>query len=539
MFILFILVTSVAYFRLVDFQHILSHVTEESIPKLAVSGQVYSEVNNLTFMTENLTRANNEAALRISNQEIQRLISHLRTLASTYETDPYLLRQLDALELELSELSELVALRISYETQLSNQYEAMYALYEELLSIAARHAIETGQEDIFGWQLTLATVASDAGKIRIQNRIGPIRALSREIDTNINALKAVWRDKSGTMGIQITTLLSALDDTLNGDEGIANTRILQLQLRGRTLGRGNFLRNLILDYAQNAELEAGRVNRQVVIETQKTSQKVKQQIRIIGIAALITTIIIVSISYLLKVRVVNRLANLNRHVRALLQGRDSHLSLTGNDEITDIADTLDVFVSTVAEQNKMLLTMSMSDGLTGIPNRRAFDERIAMELATCKRHAWPLTVILLDVDYFKLYNDNYGHLEGDSCLVKLAHVLEKQKIRSTDFVCRYGGEEFAVLLPDTDPEGAEHFAKRIKDGVFSVEIPHEHSPISNRISVSLGVVVHYFTHEDTISAQTLLKIADDALYKAKQNGRNQYTLDVSGDIMLAKQQSAN
>lgn len=167
----------------------------------------------------------------------------------------------------------------------------------------------------------------------------------------------------------------------------------------------------------------------------------------------------------------------------------------------------------------LLEQFSRLDGLTEIPNRREFDRLYEREWLRAKRMKKPISLILLDVDYFKLYNDNYGHMEGDECLKKVADILEHSIRRPPDVVARYGGEEFVIILPETDKQGALQVAKKIKEKLNSAAIPHAHSRIANHITCSQGVASLIPT--PSVVARNLIDAADIALYQAKKTGRNQ------------------
>lgn len=172
----------------------------------------------------------------------------------------------------------------------------------------------------------------------------------------------------------------------------------------------------------------------------------------------------------------------------------------------------------LSQANADLLRLSRLDGLTEIANRRAFDEAFALAWKDTQRSQKPLAVIMLDVDAFKAYNDQYGHAAGDECLQKIAHVLMGALFRSHDLAARYGGEEFVVLLPDTDDAAAFHVAERMLAGVHELQLPHAGNPAAPVVTFSAGVaaVIPLLT----VSPQAVLKAADDALYAAKQVGRN-------------------
>ncbi|WP_373484029.1 diguanylate cyclase domain-containing protein [Acetobacterium sp.] len=163
------------------------------------------------------------------------------------------------------------------------------------------------------------------------------------------------------------------------------------------------------------------------------------------------------------------------------------------------------------------------DALTQIPNRRRFDEMLAIEIRKARRNNTPLSVIKIDIDYFKSYNEIYGHLEGDDCLREIAVALKKTLKRAGDLVARWEGEEFSCLLPDTNLKGATHVAENIRKAVLNLRIPHQSSPEAKFVTLSLGVATGIRTHENSgeDSFATLLDHAQAALIKAKEAGRNQ------------------
>ena len=161
----------------------------------------------------------------------------------------------------------------------------------------------------------------------------------------------------------------------------------------------------------------------------------------------------------------------------------------------------------------------MLDGLTKIPNRKKFNEVLEAEWHRSHRSGLPLSLLLLDIDFFKNFNDTYGHLEGDECLKKVAQNLRREIKRSTDMVARWGGEEFACILPETSQSGAKLIAEGLRRSVENLAIPHETSGVAQVVTISVGVAT--MVAEDHLVAEELVDQADKALYRAKQAGRNQ------------------
>lgn len=170
------------------------------------------------------------------------------------------------------------------------------------------------------------------------------------------------------------------------------------------------------------------------------------------------------------------------------------------------------------DQAMELQTQIFADGLTGIPNRRRFDEHMEGEFRRAKRAVTPLSVVMIDVDSFKDYNDNYGHQKGDECLILIAAALSRVLGRPCDLVARYGGEEFIAVLPSTNADGAWALAQTMRREIESLRIEHAYSKVAPYVTVSLGVITQIPAHNTAISH--MIGAADRALYQAKRNGRN-------------------
>lgn len=171
------------------------------------------------------------------------------------------------------------------------------------------------------------------------------------------------------------------------------------------------------------------------------------------------------------------------------------------------------------EANQKLKIASIMDGLTQIPNRRHFDETLKKEWQRHLRKQELLTVIICDIDFFKPYNDTYGHQTGDDCLKEVARTIQTSVFRPGDVVARYGGEEFVLILPDTNLKGAKEVAERARTAVEALKIPHQGSKISSHVTLSLGAAT--VIPDQNGSPHSLVELADQALYEAKKGGRNQ------------------
>ncbi len=197
------------------------------------------------------------------------------------------------------------------------------------------------------------------------------------------------------------------------------------------------------------------------------------------------------------------------------------------DAISRKSQDLELLVKTITEHSDTVedhwlnryeesAVTARTDALTGIANRRMLDETLAREWARARRHGEPLAMLVCDIDYFKLYNDHYGHQAGDGCLMEVARVLARHASRESDLAARYGGEEFVVLLPATSEEGATLVGQSIQKTVHRLMLPHEESPYGV-VTLSVGVTALVPDHDDE---SLLFAEGDRRLYLAKQRGRN-------------------
>ncbi len=215
---------------------------------------------------------------------------------------------------------------------------------------------------------------------------------------------------------------------------------------------------------------------------------------------------------------------------------DSNLSesLSMQYEKSQLVNSLSISNMELIHANEQLETMSMEDALTGLHNRRYFEMKLESEWKRDVRQRTVLSLMIIDIDYFKLYNDTYGHAEGDACLKEVARVLRSSLNRVTDMVARIGGEEFVVLLPGVDSENVQKVADQIQVRLEQAKLVHATSPLSDYVTMSIGIAS--VIPDKQATPLMLFKVADKALYKAKSQGRNKV---VVGEMEVLKSQQDN
>jgi len=227
--------------------------------------------------------------------------------------------------------------------------------------------------------------------------------------------------------------------------------------------------------------------------------------------------------YLMKKEIVKPLNRLVKHIVKIREdGTYIHSDLEERqDEIGTMAKEFNCLLEKLHEKNAELTLMARIDSLTGLSNRMDLEARFEKERAFSCREEKELSILMLDIDYFKKYNDTYGHVMGDEVLIAVADAIQSFGLRPHDYIARYGGEEFIVLLPETFISGAVVVAKRIIKNVEKLGIEHESTPLEKKIiSVSIGCVSTIARKEDT--QEYLINMADEALYTAKERGRDGY-----------------
>lgn len=199
------------------------------------------------------------------------------------------------------------------------------------------------------------------------------------------------------------------------------------------------------------------------------------------------------------------------------------IRVSGKDELNVLASEVNLMLDMIEGQVNDLTAQSMTDTLTGLPNRRAFDMRLALEFGRARRQEHPLSLLMLDVDFFKRFNDHYGHPAGDAALRVVSEVLCAACTRAVDLAARTGGEEFSVLLPNTPMDGAVDIALRIERLLAAKALPHADSDVGSHLTASIGIAT---IHAQDENAHALVGRADRALYAAKAQGRNRHACDL-------------
>ena len=520
--IIFIVVNSVIIYRFVGFQAILSQLTQETFPEITLSGMTYNKAQELSYLTERLVNSETQAFRRTTYQDIEETIQQISNFGLKKNEDLFLKTQLQVISKEFNNLNLLIEGRIQISTFMSVQEQKLLELHNLAIgTINKSNLTQVQREAAYLWAIEFSELINTAGKSLSMERLNPLRLLLIETEQKLDALSFKTKDLKFTKDLDAYSLTLELKKLLVYDNGLLPTRINELRSIGQSNGRGNFVRNLVYDYIAQVQFHAHELRQNVKKDIESTNQRIKVQTLVVALSAIFSTLFLIVVIYLLQKKIIKRLINLNNDVMLQSSGKKEKLKVEGNDEITDIVNSFNYFVEKIDEQSNRLHELSLTDGLTGIANRRALDKRLVTELQLGKRYRWPTSILILDVDCFKAFNDHYGHLAGDDSLKSVAETLIQCKQRDVDFVARFGGEEFVFILPDTDEKGAQLVANLVLKKVVGMKITHEWNTASRYLTVSIGIATTSL--DEDINDVELLERADKALFKAKKQGKNRYT----------------
>lgn len=518
LFVVFMLLTSFSYFQLNNVKTALDSTSKEAIPTIIAFDNIANKSAELVFYTEQLSSALTPPALRIAQQQITTEVQQISTLLGEANVDEIVLREYEALQFELNELSALVENRLEAKSTAAIAERQVYIMFDKAREMVAEHSA-SDQQLLANWFNSFSQLTISAGSLTGFSKLNEIRNARVSINELYAQIQVITRELPSKLASDAIAFNQRFSEIVLTENGLVETRVLQLRIEGRTNGRGNFTEKLVSDFARSLNFKSSIINEQILRNAEKEEQKISLQIRLVTLFFAVSIVLFVLIAWMLRLRVINRLVLLNQQVSEATN--TSELTITNTeDEITDIAKTFETYVKTIEEQQKDLSLLAMQDGLTSIPNRRSFDKELISNYNLAVRHNQPLSILIIDVDYFKTYNDTYGHGKGDEALIEIADVLQSTLKRDVDFVARYGGEEFVCLLPSCGLDGALAIAEKLRKAVSNLKIEHSQSTIGDYITISVGGATAVDFKDIEITPEALLECADRALYMAKERGRN-------------------
>jgi diguanylate cyclase (GGDEF)-like protein len=504
----FILLSYFTFTRLLSFETTLTDLSDKSLPNLIFISQLYSQSATLLESTELLSKSSSNASKRLAEQQLQVNLMNIRKGAKEIFANEFLDTQLNTIAMELDELAVLIEDRLQTFEDIKLLTAQMYRLHSQAINIKNQNSS--------AWILGFSQATVNVNRALNEKKLQPVRFLFNQLNKQLNELSAIsayGQDKAVRLN-----LTNQFKDLLFNENGMEALKIKSLRLEGRAIGRSNFVHNLIEDYVAQLGFVTNETEQNITLQVASSVIEMKKQTQLIRFILIGGVIFLLVIVILFQQRVLKRIRIFNSIVRSETQGIEYHPLLDGNDEITDLAEAFKEFTQIIKIQKNKLEQLSMSDGLTGIANRRALDIRLKHDLELSVRQKSSVAILLMDIDCFKLYNDNYGHSAGDQCLKDVSKIICDSLHRDSDFVARYGGEEFACVLPNTDSKGAQEIATLIIEKMKHAAIPHRYSNVANYVTMSIGIATSLPNH--LLTPEAIIRQADTALYAAKEAGKN-------------------
>ena len=499
---LIVLLISFTYIQLKETETSFKTIAVDVVPTLANNGIVYSQLSSLAFLVANFAQADSPAKMRIGEAEVTGQLKEIERLieTSSIEIDS----DLTLVRAEFSVLKSLIEELFALQQVLVNGENQIYTIRSAIKDSDSTKRYEKTELLL----LTLKLIDAD--------KLIDVRRLQRSMEAQL-ATMTVEAKSASSIDAQISR---QVNDLVFGERGIINSKLLLLRTKGRVEGQRNFVRRLVLDIASATEFKAYEFARNQSLQAELLATRSSQQFSVTLITHLVTFLTGLALIIFVKLRVVSRLKSLTHSLSQKAMPEKVESLYRQNDEISILARTVVEHIDTIDKQKAELTQLSFMDSLTKVGNRRAFNERIEQAVNLAMRNDLNLSVLLIDVDSFKQFNDEFGHVKGDECLYQVAQLVKNKAKRGSDFVARYGGEEFVCLLIGMPADEALEFASQLCTAIEALAIPHKlNSAVSDVVTVSIGVHT-----ESTINAQSgerLLQCADTALYQAKTNGRNQ------------------
>jgi diguanylate cyclase (GGDEF)-like protein len=509
---IFILLSYFTFTRLLSFESTLTDISDKSLPNLIRISQLYSQAARLLESTELLSKSTSGASKRLAQKRLSTNIINIRKAANNAFVNVFLDTQLDTIAIELDEFSALIEDRVQTLGNIELLRAQMYNINVQAVNIKKQSSSV--------WVLGFSQVMTDVSKALNEKKLQRVRFLFNQLEKQLNKLSIIsgeGQDKA--VRRQLTNQFKIL---LFDENGMELLKIKSLRLEGRAIGRENFVHNLIEDYLAQLSLLTNETEQNITLQVATSVIDMKEQTQLIRLILIGGVVFLLIIVVLFQQRILKRISIFKQIVLNETQEFDYQTMLNGNDEITDLAEAFNEFTHTIDIQKQKLEQLSMLDGLTGIANRRALDIRLKHDIEISTRQKSSVAILLMDIDCFKQYNDNYGHSAGDQCLKDVAKIIGDSLHRDSDFVARYGGEEFVCVLPETDSEGAQMIATHLLEQFKHAAIPHKSSNVADYVTMSIGITTSQ--PNALLTPEAIIKQADTALYIAKKAGKNSSSL---------------
>lgn len=510
--LMFTIVTVFAVLRLSAVGKVLTDLSNNSVPQIIQASALNNLIQSLGTSTTILSRAETNPARQLAMQKIEKSLDGINfSLLAREGNEAFLSKQLSTLNKEIDDLDSLVAQNIRQKMILTyTKSDLSNAIVNTFAKLDSNGASADTQEQLL--EIVLLTSQVDQ-----QGQLHKLRELETRLKFQLQGLITTLPSGNSELLEQARILQTLIISPV----GIINQQVRLLQIKGRARGRGNFVRNLIADVASNLQYQSQLVNGATIQSATDTTMEAAVYTKAVFVLGIFSILMTLGIIYFLYKRIVSRLLSLSSQVEKAATGDDITIDIKGSDEIASLAKVFSNYLARLRSQESALLELTLTDPLTGIPNRRAFEKQLSECVLSSKRHAQAMTVMLVDVDYFKPFNDHYGHSSGDDCLRKIAEQLFETVSETGGFCARFGGEEFVCVYPGISSLEAFDLAEKLRLAVERLAIEHAHSDLAPVVTISVGCASAQGGTDSQWLLDSIVEKADIALYQAKKSGRNQ------------------
>ncbi len=494
----FIAIVSGAYYKLTGYASLFSNVTDSSMPKLVRMANIHSNIKELLHFVQELSEKSNNISRKITYQRIQDVFTLIKNdELSVFKNQDFNIK-IQVIEEHFENLNLLVNQKNQYVKKMHDKIES-FSLEERKILIPSQ----------------------ELDKIMIIINSAKLYELHKKAEFNsfVNEIKSLFTLFKGKAGSRIDRkIIKNIENILFASDGFFEIKKKELEISIKIKRINTLVGSLLYNFAGEIESLSFNHKEELIGNSKEFVLSMKKDLNVLFLLFFIYSIGLFVSSFYLKRKVIDRLVSLDKNILQKIEGQEMLLVDNYEDEISCITKSFNYYALKVEEQNQKLEELSLTDSLTKIANRRMFDIQFERELNFVQRNRYESSILLIDVDSFKLYNDNYGHLEGDRCLQALAGVFKNITKRDTDIVARYGGEEFVFILSNSNKENSKKFAKVLLQAVENLQIKHEYNGNWGHVTISIGIVT--INYANAKLGKINLENADKALYFAKGEGKN-------------------
>ncbi len=486
-----------AYYKLTGYALLFSNITDNAMPKLVRMANIDSNIKELSYLVKELNDVSGSTSRKITYRRIKEILMLVKKDKLFIFNKQDIAVKIQVIEESVENLNLLVKQRNQYSRQIHDN-----------IAILTRKGKKFRSNEL---NRILSLINSL--KNYDLHKVSKLDLLVKDIKQSFHLFREKGRARVDKKSFEtIESAIFAPDGIIELKKKELNTK---MQLKRMTV----LISSLIYNFSGEIDFLSVNYNKDLINESKNSSLLLKKDIRMLFFLFICYFIYIIFAIFYLKKKIINKLITLNKDICRKIEGGEKIVN-DNYDEISYIRNSFNYYVSVVEEQNEKLEELSLTDALTNLFNRRMFDIQFERELKFIQRNRHVSSIFIVDVDNFKLYNDNYGHLEGDTCLKIISKVFRETFKRDTDIVARYGGEEFVFILSNSDSKNSKEIASDLLKSIEDLHIKHEFNGDRDYLTVSIGITT--INYKNAKLGKINIENADKALYAAKEKGKNTF-----------------